>query len=460
MINRERETHPSFKGWEVFVATQLTRIGEKARKEPKLVFTSLYHHVTDVDNLRDCYHLLAANKAQGVDNIGKEEYGEQLEENLAKLSERLKRMGYVPQPKRRTYIPKPGSTKGRPLGISCFEDKIVELSMKRALEPIFEPLFSNSSYGYRPGLGQHKCIDTLGKVIQQKRVNWVVEADIKSFFDAVSHKWLVTFLRQRIGDERVLRLIVRMLKAGILEDGLTKATDEGTPQGSIISPLLSNVFLHYVLDLWFRVQIKKESRGEAYYIRFADDFLGCFQYESDARNFMRKLKDRLGNFGLNLAEDKTRTIKFGRFARQDAHAQGKQPETFDFLGFRFYCGVDKSGWFKVKRKTSSKKMILGLRKLAAWSKKEYKRLPKMEMIRRVKSKVQGHINYYAITDNKERCEAFVYMAERILFRWLSRKSQRGAYTWKGYRDVLRYVKWPRVKIKANVNPCGTLTVSI
>lgn len=441
------------------MGTQLERIEEKACREKKLVFTSLYHHVTDIDNLRECYQSLKAYKARGIDGQSKTTYGEQLEDKLQDLSSRLKQMGYRPQPKRRSYIPKPGSPQGRPLGISCFEDKIVEMSMKRVLEPLYEPIFEECSYGYRPKRSPHQCVDMVGKIIQQKRVSHVVEADIKSFFDKVNHDWLITFMRQRVGDTRILRMVQRMLKSGIMEDGLTKVTEEGTPQGSILSPLLSNIYLHYVLDLWFRLQVRKTCRGEAYYFRFADDFIACFQYKSDAEKFRQELERRLEKFGLQIAEDKTRCIEFGRFARDDANGKGKKPEEFTFLGFTFYCGKTRHGKFKVKRKTARKKLILSLRKFTEWIEDEYWRKPKIELIKEAKRMVQGHINYYGITDNSQRCSVYVSQVERKLLKWLNRKSQRKAYAWQGYKDVLKHVRWPKVKIRVNADPFGTIAAS-
>ena len=434
------------------MATDLTRIGQKARKEPDLVFTSLYHHIYDVDNLRACYDALDADKATGVDGVTKQEYGENLGENLQDLSGRLRRMGYRPGPKRRSYIPKPGNAKGRPLGISNLEDKIVELATKRTLEPIYEAVFEDSSYGYRPRSNQHQCLEALGRTIQQKKVNHVVEADVKSFFDRVNHEWMVKFLRHRIGDERVIRLIIRMLKSGIMEDGLVRATEEGTPQGSILSPLLSNIYLHYVLDLWFSRRVSRQSRGEAYYFRFADDFLACFQYKSDAEDFQRRLEDRLEGFGLELAKEKTRCIEFGRFAREDAYKRGEKPEEFTFLGFTHYCGKSQKGYFKVKRRTSRKKLGQSLGKFTDWAKKARHVLKKGEMLRQARTRVIGHLSYYAITDNSARCSYYAYRTKHILFKWLNRKSQRKAYTWDSFTQALIWVKWPQPRIRKDLNP--------
>jgi len=434
------------------MSTDLTRIGEKARKEPDLVFTSLYHHVTDLDNLRDCYGALDDDKAVGVDGVTKEQYGRNLEENLQSLSDRLKRMGYRPQTRRRSYVPKPGSDKGRPLGISCFEDKIVELAVKRVLEPIYEEIFEDSSYGYRPERSQHMCLDKLGRTIQQKRVSYLVESDIRSFFDEVSHKWMIKFLEHRIGDPRILRLINRMLKGGIMEDGLVRASEKGTPQGSILSPLLSNTYLHYVLDLWFSHRVKKQCRGEGYYFRFADDFLACFQYKADAEDVENQLSNRLEGFGLEVAKEKTRCIEFGRFARANARRRGQKPEEFTFLGFTHYCGKTKKGYFKVKRRTSRKKLAQSLRKFTEWARKSRDVLRKGEMLRQAKIRVGGHLSYYAITDNSERCSSYHHYATRILFKWVNRKSQRSAYAWEGYGQALKWVGWPKPNIRKDLNP--------
>jgi group II intron reverse transcriptase/maturase len=403
--------------------------------------------------LRACYDTLEADKATGVDGVTKEEYGKDLEENLRDLSERLKRMGYRPEPKRRSYIPKAGSEKGRPLGISCLEDKIVEEATKRTLELIYEAVFEDSSHGYRPRRNQHKCLDALGRTIQQKKISYVVEADIRRFFDKVNQEWMIKFLRHRIGDERVIRLIIRMLKSGIMEDGIVQATEEGTPQGSILSPLLSNIYLHYVLDLWFSRRVSRLSRGEAYYFRFADDFVACFQYKDDAESFRQRLKGRLEGFGLELAEEKTRCIEFGRFARENAHQRGEKPEEFTFLGFTHYCGKTKEGYFKVKRRTSRKKLGQSLGKFTEWARKARNVLRKGEMLRQARTRVLGHLSYYAITDNLERCSYYVYRATRILLKWLNRKSQRKAYNWESFNQALAWVDWPGARLRKDLNPC-------
>jgi RNA-directed DNA polymerase len=437
------------------VGTDLKRVRAYVEKHPKEVMTSLYHHVTDVDNLRLCFEVLDGNKATGIDGVTKKEYGSNLEENLASLSKRLKDMGYRPKDRRRTYIPKAGSDKGRPLAISSFEDKIVEMAVKRVLVEIYEPMFLECSYGYRDNRSPHQCIDAIGKTIQQKRINHVVEADIRSFFDRLNWAWLEKFLRHRIGDERLLRLIKRMLIAGIMEDGLTHASEEGAPQGSIVSPVLSNVYLHYALDLWFEKRVKPYARGEAHLFRFADDFLCAFQYKDEAESFERNLKDRLEGFNLEVAPEKTRRMEYGPFATENAKRRGERVSTFTFLGLTHYCGRARNGYFKVKRHTSIKKFRTKLRDYTAWIRKVRGEIPTAELMCRAKARIQGHLNYYAITDNFKWCEKYHYWFTRITYKWINRRSQRQSYNWKQFDQMLKSIGWPKVKVKVDLCPFRT-----
>ena len=432
--------------------TDLTRIAEKAQKDKGLVFTSLYHHVYMEGNLRASFKSLNGRKATGVDGVTKYAYGEDLNANLNSLSGRLRRGAYHPKPKRRAYVPKEGSEKGRPLGISTLEDKVVEQAVKNVLEPIYEADFEESSYGYRPKRSAHDCLNALGRTIQQKRISYVVEADIRSFFDNVNHEWLMKFLRHRVGDERILRVINGMLHSGIMEGRFFHETDQGTPQGSILSPLLANIYLHYVLDLWFEKRFKVQSRGEAYYFRYADDFVACFQYRSDADSFMKMLSSRLEDFSLQVAEEKTNCIPFGRFSRREARKAGVKPKEFTFLGFTHFSGKTRYGDFKVKRKTARKKLTKGLRSFTEWIKRARHRYKGRELIRRAIARVRGHLNYYAITDNIEKCLTYEYHASRILLKWLNRRSQRNSYTFQGFAELKRKSKWPRVQIMQNLCP--------
>lgn len=434
------------------MATELARIRFKALSEPKLQFTSLYHHVTDLENLRASFNAIDKGAAPGVDGVSKEQYGEKLESNLQDLAERLNRMGYQPQPVRRVYIPKAGSRKMRPLGVPTIEDKVVQMAVTRVLERIYEADFLECSHGYREGRGCHTALGALGRTIQRQKVNWVVEADIRGFFDHVNHEWLMKFLELRIGDPRMLRLIQRMLKGGIMEDGLVHASEEGTPQGAILSPLLSNVYLHYVLDLWFDVRFRRQCRGEAYLFRYADDFVVCFQYREEAERFLSELKGRLAQFNLEVEASKTRLIQFGRFARKDAERQGREPEEFLFLGFIHSCGQTRGGSFKVHRRTSIKKYRSKLKDLKRWIQIRRHEVKTGPLLREAKRRLQGHLNYYAITDNSRMCQSFRRQFTRLLFKWLNRRSQRRSYTWERFGSALDWVGWPSVKINRRLDP--------
>ena len=457
MNDRKKEKHNVYAKRRRVVATELTRIDSKACQCPELVFTSLYHHITDVDNLRAAFKSLDPRKAVGVDGQSKADYERNLEENLGDLSARLARMGYRPQAKRRTYVHKEGSDKKRPLGISTVEDKIVEQATKRVLEPLWEPLFRDCSYGYRPERNVHQCVDRLARTIQQRRVNHVVEADIRGFFDHVNHEWLMKFVEQRVGDPRVLRLLRRMLKSGIMEDGLLQATEEGTPQGSILSPLLANIYLHYVLDHWFDKKAEPACEGQAYLFRYADDFVVCFQYRQEATQFQVELKERLENFALEMAEEKTRTLAFGRYARANAQQRGQKPAQFEFLGFTFYCGKTRRGNFKVKRRTSKKKVQSALARFTAWIKAARHKYRTAILLAKARSRIKGHLNSYAITDNRARCQMFLRLATRILRKWLNRRSQRKSYNWDKFNEVLRAFHWPEYRVYQDMNPMAKLS---
>jgi RNA-directed DNA polymerase len=434
------------------MARDLTRIGERARQEPEARFTSIYHYVTDLEHLGACYAALPADRAAGVDGVGKEEYGHNLAEKLTELSAQLGRLGYRPQPVKRVYIQKPGTNKQRPLGIPSFADKLVQLALVRVLEQIYEADFIESSYGYRPERTQHQALDQLGRTIQQLPVNFIVEADIQGFYDHVNQEWLMKFLERRIGDERVLRLIVRLLKSGIMEDGLVRASDEGVPQGGNLSPLLSNVYLHYTLDLWFERRFKRTCRGAAYYFRYADDFLACFQYREDAERFLAEVGERLGQFHLELEATKTRLLEFGRFAEERLRQRGEKPGTFDFLGFTHYCGHTSKGRFKVKRKTSGKKYRAKLKEMKGWLQQERSRTKQGKLLQQAKLKLAGHLNYYAITDNSMMCHQFSRQVTQLVYKWLNRQSQRNSYNWARFQDALAWVGWPSVKIINQLSP--------
>lgn len=348
--------------------TKLIRIAELAKKQPDTKFT-LLAHLLDEEALTLCHHELSSKKATGVLGTTKEQYGENLEENIMDLVNRLKRKSYQPVPVLRKYIPKPGTNKKRPLGIPEYEDKIVQKAITKILNGIYENDFLDCSFGFRPNRSCHDALKILNHYIESRFVSYLVDAEIKGFFDNVDHTWMMEFLKHRITDPSLLRIIGRFLRGGYMEEGKKYVTDYGTPQGGVISPVLVNIYLHYVLDLWFEKKIRKLCKGQAYIVRYADDFVCCFQYKSDAEQFYHLLKERLGKFNLEIAEDKTKIIPFGRFAEQETKRKGNgKPPTFDFLGFTHYCGKSQSGKFRVKRKTNRKKIKAKLQQTKEWLK--------------------------------------------------------------------------------------------
>lgn len=380
--------------------------------------------------LKSIHKRTDSKKAVGIDGVGKAEYEKQLDENLERLIAEMKKESYRPNPSRRTYIDKPGSTKKRPLGISCYEDKLVEKNVAQLLEIVYEPRYLNCSFGFRPARNCHQAIREVIEMIQYRKVNYVVEADIRSFFDTLNHEWLIKFLEHDIADRRFIDIIRKLLKAGIMEDGKLLVKEEGSPQGGGASAALANVYLHYVLDLWFEKIVKKQCRGEAYLIRYADDFVCCFQHKDEAEQFYTALDKRTEKFGLELAQDKTRILEFGRFAAENRKARGeRKPETFSFLGFTFYCTTDgRNKFYRVKVKTDRKKFISKLKKLNVWL-KEHRHWLLKDIIERINQSLRGHYQYYGVTDNTKRLEQFGQLVTRLLYKWLNRRSQRRSYTW-------------------------------
>lgn len=384
-------------------------------------------------SLEAAHKSMNGRKATGVDGISKEEYGAELDRNLEDLVSRMKREAYKPKPSKRVYIDKPGSNKKRPLGISSYEDKLVEKVVAELLEIVYEPKFCDVSYGFRPQRNCHQAIREVIEDIQYRKTNYIVEADIKSFFDTLDHAWLIKFLEHDIADRKFIGIIKRFLKAGIMENGQTIAKEEGSPQGNGASPILANIYLHYVLDLWFEKAFKKQCRGEAYLIRYCDDFVCCFQYKEDAEKFYTALIERFRRFNLELALEKTKVLEFGRFAEANRGKRGLgKPETFDFLGFTFYCSEDgRRGFYRVKVKTNRKKMASKLKGLNVWL-KTHRHYAVQDIIKRVNQSLLGHYHYYGVTDNTKSLERFRYMVIGLLHKWLNRRSQKRSYSWDGF----------------------------
>ena len=431
------------------VETKLHRIAEKARKEPGFKFTSLYHLMNE-ELLRGCYKRLRKDAAAGIDKMTKDMYADNLEGNLSKLIERLHRMAYMPQPVRRTYIPKPGSAKQRPLGIPCFEDKLVQAGLVRILESVYEQDFIEDSYGFRLLRSCHNALKSLSETVENMPINHIVEADIKCFFDNVNQEWLMKFLAHRIEDKRVQRMVKRFLKAGVVEDGSVTVSDAGTPQGGVISPLLANIYLHYALDLWFEKVCLKSCTGFARLIRYADDFIVCIQYKSDAERIRVELSKRLSKFGLEVEPTKTKVMEFGRFAVQHAKRRGERAETFDFLGITHYCGTKRDGkGFRMKRVTARKKFAAKLKIFKEWL-KNARDLKTKELWETARAKLRGHYNYYGVTDNLRGIARFGEAVKKLLFKWLNRRGKRGCLNWQKFDEMLKRFPLPEPRIKVSM----------
>jgi len=431
--------------------TYLQRIGERAKQKPKEKWTNLLSHIR-VPVLKEAYKRLRKAAAPGVDEVTWQEYGERLDTRLPELENQIHRGSYHPQPVKRVLIPK-GDGKTRPLGIPTLEDKIVQQAVRMVLEPILEAEFIGFSYGYRPGRSPHDALDALAAAIVRK-VGWVLDADIEAFFDTIDHRHLQAFLEHRIGDTRLVRLLMKWAKAGVIEDGKLHETRAGTPQGGIISPFLANLYLHYVFDLWALSWRKKHACGEMYVVRYADDIVMAFQKEQDGIAMHKALAERLAKFGLKLHPQKTRLIEFGRFAREDRQRRGlHKPETFDFLGFTHIAGISREGKFQLKRRTSRKKRIAKLAKLKEdCQPRRHHRV--VDQHRWLCSVLDGHYRYYGVPTNYSALTQFRRSAQLIWRRSLQRRSQRARWTipkWLAFDEIFPLPKpqihhpWPATR---------------
>lgn len=426
------------------VPSALERIHEVARKDRKQRFTALLHHVYDVERLRAAYFATRRDAAAGIDGETWRHYGGALEDNLRDLSARLKRGAYRAKPVRRTFIPKADGQQ-RPLGVPTLEDKIVQRAVVEVLNAIYETDFVGFSYGFRPKRSQHQALDALTVGIKTKKVNWVVDADIRSFFDTLKHEWLVKFVEHRIGDRRLVRLIQKWLSAGVLEDGERTVSEVGTVQGGSISPLLANIYLHYVFDLWILAWRRTRARGDVVVVRYADDFVAGFEHKSDAEQFLAELRERFSKFNLELHPVKTRTLEFGRHAAANRAGRGEgKPKTFNFLGFTHCCVKTKSGRFNVLRKTMATRMAA---KLAEVTEKLRKRrhTPVPEQGAYLKAVVQGHARYYGVPLNSHSVGSFRHQVGMAWWRSLNRRSQRGKVP--AARMAKHLARWlPQVRV--------------
>lgn len=409
------------------VSPGLERVRQAAKQRKKEKFTALLHHVT-VDLLRGAYYALKRKAAAGVDGLRWSDYEVDLEDNLQDLHARVQGGAYRALPVRRRYIPKPGG-KQRPLGIAALEDKIVQRAVGTVLNAIYEEDFLGFSYGFRPKRNQHQALDALAVGICKTSVNWILDADIRSFFDSVSQDWLVRFLEHRIGDERIIRLVRKWLKAGVLEDGEWSMSEEGTPQGAVVSPLLANVYLHYVFDLWAQRWRRREAKGNVIIVRYADDIVMGFEHEADARSFMEAMRLRFEQFLLVLHPDKTRLLEFGRHAAANRRQRGLgKPETFTFLGFTFICGRSRRGAFQLQRKTRRDRMRAKLGEIKVQLRKRmHEPIPKQG--RWLKQVVAGFFAYHAVPTNARALSAFRHYVTALWRRTLRRRSQKDVMTW-------------------------------
>ena len=425
--------------------TKLVRIAEISATSKHPIFTSVYHLINE-DMLKQCHKELDGNKAVGIDKVTKDEYGKNLDRNIKELVQRLKNKSFKPLPSLRVYIPK-GNGKKRPLGIASYEDKIVQMAVKKILGAIYEPRFLNCMYGFRPNRGCHEAIKEVYQRISYGKISYIVDADIKGFFDHIDHDWMMKFLEWNIQDKNLLWLIRKYLKAGIMEQGKFEPTEEGSAQGSVMSPMLANIYMHHVLTLWFKLVVQREMQGECFLVNFADDFVAGFQYKWEAENYYKLLKERMEKFGLQLEDSKSRLLQSGAYIARAKQKSGKciRLQTFDFLGFTFYCGRSRKGMPYIMPKTSSKKFRQKIRDIKVWLYANRDQ-PLKKLMGMLNLKLIGHYRYYGISFNGRMISNYKQQVRELLFKVLNRRSDRKSYTREGFIEMLKYYPLAMPKI--------------
>jgi RNA-directed DNA polymerase len=431
-------------------ATKLAFITKRSIHKPQEKITSLAYLLNE-EYLAECYKELKKGKAAGMDNRKLESYSEEeIKQEITETIQKMKAKKYQPKPVKRIFIEK-SNGKLRPLGIPTVIDKIVQQGIKKILEAIYEPHFLNSSYGFRPNRNCHQALKAVHKMVMTKPINWIIDIDIKGFFDNVNHEWMIECLNQKIADTNFRSIIIKFLKAGIIQEGKYYDTERGTPQGGILSPILANIYLHYVLDLWFEYKLKRKIKGYVEIIRYADDFIIGAQTKSEAMQILKEIKERLNKFQLDISTEKTKVIEFGRYAEENSINRGKRkPDTFDFLGFTHYCSKSRKGNFLLKVKTDKKRIKQKTREMSQWLKTIRNKIKIKNIWKTLSAKLRGHYNYYGISSNTRSIQAYYYQTTKLTFKWLNRRSQKQSFNWQQFAKYLKLYPLPKPSLAYNM----------
>ena len=431
-------------------ATKLAFITKRSKSETQGKITSLAY-LLNAEYLFECYQELKKGKAAGIDNRRIESYTDkEIGQVITETVNKMKAKKYKPKPAKRVFIEKLNG-KLRPLAIPAVIDKVVQQGIKKILEAIYEPHFLNNSYGFRPNKNCHQALKAVHKMVMTKPINWIIDVDIKGFFDNVNHQWMIECLNQKISDPNFRSIIIKFLKAGVIQEGKYYHTKQGTPQGGVLSPILANIYLHYVLDLWFERKLKRQSNGYTEIIRYADDFIIGAQTKPEAEQILKEIKERLSKFGLEASSEKTRIIEFGRYAEQNSRNRGKRkPDTFDFLGLTHYCSKSRKGNFLMKVKTNSKRMRQKTKEINQWLKAIRNQAKIKDIWKILAAKLRGHYNYYGISSNSRSIQAYYYQTMRLTFKWINRRSQKQSFNWTQFTEYLKLYPLPKPALVHNM----------